>query len=67
VERGLESEAEDLAWMHTAVSQKVHPNSIAFNNTGSASSRLRLDPSPKLMPIAPKPGVGTWMLPKGRV
>lgn len=51
----------------TAVSQKVHPNSTAFKRTGSASSRLRFDPRPKLRPMAPKPGVGTWVLLKGRV
>ena len=59
--------ARQLELQLTAVSQKVHPSSIAFNNTGSASSRLKLDPNPKLMPIAPKPGVGTWILPKGSV
>lgn len=46
---------------HTAVSQNVHPNSIALSSTGSACSRVRLLPRPKLIPIAPKPGVGTWM------
>lgn len=51
----------------TAVSQNVHPSSIAFNKTGSASSRLKLLPSPKLRPIAPKPGDGTWISPKGSV
>jgi hypothetical protein len=52
---------------HTAVSQKVQPNSMALSRTGSASSRLRLDPRPKLMPMAPKPGDGTVMSPKGIV
>lgn len=44
----------------TAVSQKVQPSSIALSNTGSASSRDRSDPKPKLKPMAPKPGTGTW-------
>lgn len=51
----------------TAVSQNVHPSSIAFNNTGSASARLRSEPKPKLIPMAPKPGTGTVVLPKGIV
>ena len=50
---------------HTAVSQKVQPSSTALSKTGSASSRLRLDPSPKLMPMAPKPGDGTVVSWKG--
>ena len=49
--------------VHTAVSQKVQPSSSALSNTGSACSRVRLFPRPKLMPIAPKPGTGTWMSP----
>lgn len=53
-------------WL-TAVSQNVHPSSIAFRRTGSASSRLRLLPKPKLRPIAPKPGDGTWVSLKGSV
>lgn len=40
---------------------------MAFSRTGSASSRLKLEPRPKLRPIAPNPGVGTWMLPKEAV
>ena len=55
------------ALQFTAVSQKVHPSSIAFSSTGSASSRPRFDPRPKLKPIAPKPGDGTWISPKGIV
>lgn len=51
----------------TAVSQKVQPSSIALSKTGSASSRLRLDPRPKLMPMAPKPGEGTSISRKGTV
>jgi hypothetical protein len=51
----------------TAVSQNVQPSSIAFSNTGSASSRLRLLPRPKLIPIAPNPGTGIWMSLKGSV
>lgn len=50
-----------LRGQHTAVSQNVHPNSIALSSTGSACSRVRLLPNPKLMPMAPKPGVGTSM------
>lgn len=49
------------------MSQKVQPSSIAFRRTGSASSRLKLDPRPKLIPMAPKPGDGTVILPKGSV
>lgn len=51
----------------TAVSQKVQPSAIAFRRTGSASSRLKFDPRPKLSPMAPKPGDGTVMLSKGSV
>jgi hypothetical protein len=47
----------------TAVSQNVQPSSIAFKRTGSACSRVRLLPRPKLMPMAPKPGTGTCMSP----
>jgi hypothetical protein len=56
-----------LEYQLTAVSQKVHPSSSAFNKTGSASSRLKLLPKPKLKPIAPKPGDGTLISPKGIV
>lgn len=51
----------------TAVSQKVQPSSMAFKSTGSACSRVRLFPKPKLMPMAPKPGVGTSMSANGSV
>lgn len=40
---------------------------MAFRRTGSASSRLKSFPKPKLNPIAPKPGDATWMSPKGIV
>lgn len=59
----LSSEENFQRNKHTAVSQNVHPSSSALSNTGSACSRVRLFPSPKLMPMAPKPGTGTWMSP----
>lgn len=63
----LEVSVENKRCMLTAVSQKVHPSSSAFSKTGSASSRLKLLPKPKLKPIAPKPGDGTVRSPKGSV
>lgn len=54
---------QHYVYERTAVSQNVQPSSKAFSSTGSACSRVRLFPRPKLMPIAPKPGTGTLMLP----
>lgn len=54
---------EEIQHMLTAVSQKVQPSSNALSSTGSACSRVRLLPKPKLMPMAPKPGTGTCMSP----
>jgi hypothetical protein len=51
----------------TAVSQNVHPSSIAFSSTGSACSSVKLLPKPWLSPMAPNPGTGTLTSPKGRV
>jgi hypothetical protein len=51
----------------TAVSQKVQPNSNALRSTGSACSYVKLFPSAKLMPMAPKPGTGTSTSAKRKV
>lgn len=56
---------QDSAGRLTAVSQKVQQRSMAFCRTGSASSRLRLEPMAELRPMAPNPGTGTSVLPNG--